>query len=134
MDGDVGEDGLTKLGVARALCREYAADERAFLGFVAESMQRALGADVEISYGGGFLKKKTINGVTLISGDNRYTLEDPGHGPLHAKITHVVRGIALKTESVDVETWVELVSEIMERKTAQHSAARQALQKMLGLS
>jgi len=134
MEDEIGEDGLTKLGVAGALCREYEADERAFLGFLAESLQRALGSDVELTYNGGFLTKKTLRGVAFTSGEDRFVLEDPGHGPLKAKMTHVVRGIALKTEAIEIESWLAIVSEIVERKAAKHAAARQALQKMLGLS
>ena len=134
MDGDLEQNGLTKLGVEGALCREYASDEKAFLGFLASSLQKALTDEVEVTQSGGFLSKKTLRAVTLTHGENRFTLEDPGRGPLQAKMTHVVRGIALKTETVSVEEWLAMVSEIVEEKTAQHSAARKALQDMLGLN
>jgi len=134
MADELGDDGLTRLGVAGALCREYEADERAFLAFLVSSLERAFGSEIEILFKGGFLSKKVVRGVVLSSGDARYTLEDPGNGLLKATITHVVRGIALKTEPVKVEDWLSIVSEIAEQKASEHSSTRKALADMLGLS
>ncbi|MDR3690464.1 MAG: hypothetical protein P4L46_13890 [Fimbriimonas sp.] len=134
MDGGIGDDGLTKLGVAAALSREYEADEKAFMGFLAQSLERILGPDVELAYSGGFLAKKTLRSVTLSCGEDRFTLEDPGHGPLKAKMVHFVRGIALKTVEMKVDEWLAAVSEIIELRASEHAAARRALEGMLGLS
>ena len=134
MAGELGEDGLTRVGVAGALCREYEADEKAFLGFLADSLTKAFGSEVERLVKGGFLAKKTLRGISLQHGDAKYTLEDPGSGPLKATITHVVRGIALKTESVSVNDWLDQISEIAEQKASQHASTRKALGEMLGLS
>jgi len=134
MDSEIGGDGVTQIGVAGALCREYLADERAFLGFLAASLQRAFGSDVELAYSGGFLSKKTLHSVTLTFGENRFVLEDPVRGPLQATTVHIVRGIALKTATMPVEEWLAVVAELAEQKVAQHAAARKALQDMLGLS
>jgi hypothetical protein len=134
MAGELGEDGLTRLGVAGALYREYAADEKAFLAFLADSLDRAFGSEVERLVKGGFLSKKVLRGVVLSHGDARYTLEDPGDGALKASITHVVRGIALKTELIKVQEWLAIISEIAEARASEHAATRKALQDMLGLS
>ncbi len=129
-----GDDGLTKLGVAGALCREYAADEKAVLGFLANALQKALPNDVELLYKSAFLGKKTLRGVVVINYDNPYRREHTRPGALQASSTHVVRGIALKTEKFDVPTWLAIVSEVAEIKASEHSSARKALQDMLGLS
>ena len=134
MEPDFGEDGLTKLGVAGALSREYAADERAFLGFLATALQRALGGEVDVTYRGGFLTKKTVQSVSIIGGENRYVLEDPGKGPLQAKIVHVVRGIALKNQPIEIESWLTLVAEVIEDRAHRHEATARALQGVLGLN
>ncbi len=134
MDREPEDDGITRLGIAGALCKEYAADERAFLSFLGESLQRAFGSEVQLTYTGGFLTKKNLRGVTLSLQDNKYTLEDPGHGSLKAKRTHFVRGIALKTEDIEIADWLATVAELTEQKVAQHAAAKKALEKMLGLN
>jgi hypothetical protein len=134
MASSFGEDGLTRLGVAGALAREYAADEKAFLPFLAEALSKAFGNAVEQRIKGGFLSKKVLQGITLTSGDARYTLEVSDNGALRASVTHVVRGIALKTEALKVEDWLVIVSEIAEQTAAEHAATRKALLDLLGLS
>ncbi len=133
MQADFGEDGLIKLGVAGALAREYSADAKAFLGFFASAMQNALGDDVEVTYRGGFLTKKTVQSVSLLGGENRFILEDPGKGPLQAKMVHTVRGIALKTQLIDIETWLSLISDVIEAKAQTQAATARSLKGILGL-
>lgn len=124
MDGDFGNDAITTMGVLGALTKEYASDEQAFLGFLASALRSALGPSVTITEKGGFLSKKQVTGISVIFGEDRFTLEGNGSGPLQAKVTHVVRGIALKTESIDVRSWLAIVSESVENSVAQHDQAR----------
>ena len=132
MVGDFGDDAITKLGVLGALSREYASDELAFFGFLASALQSSLGNSVVIETKGGFLTKKQIVSVVVSFGDDRYSLEDHA-GSLVAKVIHVVRGIALKTDVVDVASWLTIVSEVVEQRANEHSESRKALQTLLGL-
>jgi hypothetical protein len=123
--------GAIGLGVSAALAQQYAQDQREFLPLIASVLKNAIPNDVEIIETGLF--KKTIKGVAVRQGENRLVLEDIGHGSLQASFTRVVRGIALKTESVSVEEWVALIGEALEKSAKENLAARNALAKRLGL-
>jgi len=123
--------GAIGLGVSAALAQEYAQDQREFLPLIASVLKSALPNDVEVLEQGLF--KKTIRGVSVRQGENKLLLEDVGRGSLQASFTRVVRGIALKTESISVEEWVALVGEALEKSAKDNLAARNALAARLGL-
>src|SRR4051812_44071522 len=91
------DEGL-KLSLAAALSKQYAADSRSFLTALAQMLESALPDETEVRTRGGLFSKKHVHCVTTVLDGDRYSLEDPGHGPLRASRTHIVRGIALKTE------------------------------------
>jgi hypothetical protein len=120
-----------KFGVAAELSKQYLADQREFLERLAQMLEGALGNGAEVTRRGGLFSKKTVQRVTVTFGDDRYTLEDPGHGPLRAGRTHVVRGIALKTEEIPVETWLEELGALLESQAQTSRAAREALARLV---
>ena len=132
MGADFEEQDWLKFGVAAALSKQYAADERVFLELLAQMLERALPNEVEIGKRGGLFSKKTVQRVSVILGDNRYTLEDPGRGSLRAARTHIVRGIALKTEEIPVQEWLEELGAGLEARAHTSAAAREALSRMVG--
>ena len=134
MADELEDQPLVKLGVAGALAREYASDHRAFLDVFARAIERALPSETELLWRGGFLVKKEIRGFTLTIEPNRYTLEDHGKGRLHGQKTHIVRGIALKTEDMPVEEFLREVGDALEAEVAKSGKARAALAAFLGLS
>src|SRR5579884_3821418 len=93
MADDFEQQDWVRFGVAAALSKQYAADQRVFLDLLAQMLESALPNETEIGRRGGLFSKKTVQRVTVQMGDNRYTLEDPGRGPLQATRTHIVRGI-----------------------------------------
>jgi hypothetical protein len=121
-----------KFRVAATLSKQYAADQRVFLDLLAAMLGSALPEEAEIVKRGGLFSKKTIAKVVVTFGENRYTLEDPGRGPLLAWRTRIVRGIALKTESVPVETWLAELSANLDDRARTSAAAREALARLCG--
>lgn len=121
-----------KFGVAATLSKQYAADQREFLELLASMLQGALPEEAEIVRRGGLFSKKTIAKVVVTFGDYRYTLEDPGRGPLQATRTRIVRGIALKTEPVPVETWLAELSANLDERARTSATAREALARLVG--
>src|SRR5579859_5654147 len=119
------------MGVAAALARQFSQEQREFLPLIARVLKDSTPDQVELIETGMF--KKSLRGVIVTTGDNRLTLEDPGRGPLQAGFTHVVRGIALKTERLSIEEWLSCVSEALERAAAENAEARRSLAKTLGL-
>jgi len=121
-----------KFGVAATLSKQYAADQRMFLELLVQMLEGALPGEVEIGRKGGLFYKKTVQRVTVSFGDYRYTLEDPGRGPLAATRMRIVRGIALKTESIPVEEWLAELGAALDERATTGAAAREALARMIG--
>ena len=61
----------------------------------------------------------------------RFAIEDPGRGPLVATRTQVVRDVALKTESISVQDWIQAVSAAMSHRAEDSKATRDSLQQLL---
>ena len=120
------------MSVAGALAKQYSDEQRDFLPLLAGVLKSAIPDEVELIETGLF--KKTLKGVQLTHGENRLRLEDSGRGPLQATFTRVVRGIALKTETLTVEEWLTVVGDAIQDAVKKNSSARAALAKTLGLS
>ena len=126
------EQGWVRIGVATALAKEYAADQKHFLKLLAETLDHALPGEAETKTK-GFFSSKSIVGVSVALGDLRYSIDDPGRGPLMATRTKIVRGIALKTEEISVPECVEEISDALEARAGKTAEARNALASLLGL-
>lgn len=120
-----------RVGVASALAKEFAADQRRFLSLFAKVLQESLPQETKVVTKGLFTK--TIIGVEVTLGENRYRIEDTGSGPLQAGKTRVVRGIALKTEPIAMDTCLTEISETMEERARQSAGDRLAMARLLGL-
>ena len=121
-----------QMGVATALAKEFESDQRPFLQLLAKTLEQALPGEAEIKTEGWF-KNKTVVAIAVTLGDLKYTVLDPGRGPLQATRAKIVRGIALKTETVSVEECLQGIGEGLEERAKQSAGARNALAAMLGL-
>ena len=121
-----------KFGVAAALSRQYAADQHAFFEDLATMLERALPEATQVVRHGGIFSKKTVQRITLTIVENRYILESPTHGSLQASRTHVVRGIALKTEAIPIPDWLEEIGGLLDQEARGSQAAREALSRLVG--
>ncbi len=130
MADDFEEQEWVKFGVAAALSQQYAADQRSFLETLVTLLESAMKDESEIVRRGGFFSKKTVQRILLTLGEDRYTLEDTGRGPLQATRARVVRGIALKTEPISVDEWVTALSAHIDERAKTNQAARDALARL----
>lgn len=128
------DEGWLKLGVAAELAKKYNADQRAFMQSLALLLEGVLPNETQCEQRGGWFAKKTLCRVIVTMGEDRYTLEDPGHGALQASRTHIVRGIALKTEPLPVEEWITELSAVIDERAKTSQKAREALSRMVGSS
>ena len=115
---------FTDVGVAGALASVYAEDARGFLPLLAVILSGAMPAETEVERRGGlFQREKPVRKVSVTLGENVYTMEDLGRGPLAASRTKIVRGIKLKTDPLPVEEWLaELSGEIAARARGNEKA------------
>ena len=122
-----------KVGVAAKLAGYYGSAGRDLLSPLAQLFTDALGSRAEVKMAGGFLSKKVIRGLVLHLGEWSYTLEDAGgdprSGPLVARRSRVVRGIAVKSEDIAVALWLEEVGLALEVEAATNQTAHEALSK-----
>ncbi|HVC79829.1 MAG TPA: hypothetical protein VNL35_04920 [Chloroflexota bacterium] len=124
-------DGLGFEVLASSL-RADLSDTKAFLGALAEKLGGALPAQCTVERKGGlFAKEKPVHRVSVELGEHRYAIELAGHGGLRASRIKVVRGIALKTEELPVDTWIEELSRDLSAHAAKNSQARMALERLL---
>jgi hypothetical protein len=132
MADDFEEQAWVKFGVAAELSKQYAADQRSFLENLATLLESVLPQETEITRKGGLFSKKTVQRITVTLSENRFILEDVGRGALQAARVRVVRGIALKTESIPVEEWVTALSDHIDERARTNQAARDALARLVG--
>lgn len=121
------------IGVAAALAREYAEDGRAFVPVFADMLSKALPDETEPIMAGGFLSKKTVVGVRISLGDFRYEVDSSQKGPIKASRTHIVRGISLKSEPMEMSDWLAEVGAAIESHMHGNARAHAALSSLLGL-
>jgi len=127
------EPNMLNLGVAAALGKHYATDQRTFLETLATMLESALPDETVIERRGGLFAKKTVKRIVIALDEFRYTLEDRGRGPLHAVRTRIVRGIALKTEEITMDTWLTELGATLDQRANSSAAAREALARIIGV-
>ena len=125
------EDDWLKFGVAAARSKSYAADQRAFLKSLAATVERALPGGVEVVKTGLFGLGSGVREVRIDLGDNRYVLQDPGHGSLVGQRVMIKRGIALRTDHLPVEQWIQELSAALEEHARTSEEAARALRRFV---
>lgn len=129
-DDDALSSGMGFELVAASL-RADAGDTRAFLEALARKLEGALPNRVRVERTGGlFSRNHAVGRVQVMLGDWEYDLAAGPGNALDARRTHLVRGVALKSEPVDLDEWIDALSaELAElaRHSAQDHAALQRL-------
>jgi hypothetical protein len=120
------------MSVAAAMSRQYTADSRVFLLSLADTLEMALPGEARIRRSGLLGgNSRPIRRIEIDFPEGRFGLEDPGRGPLVATRTQVVRDVALKTEPVTVNDWIQAVSAAIARRAEESKATRDSLQQLL---
>jgi len=127
------DQGWVRLGVASALDKAYAADQRQFITLLADALDKALPGETEIKRAGLF-NNKHIVALKVHLANDQFVIEDLGKGPLRASKGHVVRGITVKTEEIPMQQALAEIGDALDHRAKTSEAARNALAAMLGLS
>jgi hypothetical protein len=134
------EPDALSLQVAGAMARQYADDARGFLRHLADFLVGTLGESaVKIQRTGLFggdnrpVKRIEVEFAGADSGKaSRFAIEDAGgRGSLTATRVQVVRNIALKTEPLSVEDWIEAISAAIAAEAERNKSARNSLRDLL---
>jgi hypothetical protein len=114
--------------VASAL-RADAGDVDVFFDVLVGKLAEALPEAVEVERG-GFLGRGKPEAVSVALGDARYEARRQKRG-VACQRRKVVRGIALKTEELEVGSWIDALSADLVDEAARSDRARAALQGLL---
>lgn len=130
-DLTIGGEGLQFEVLASSL-RADLSDTTLFLSALAEKLGGALPQQCVVERRGGlFAREKPIHSVSVELGEHRYLIEKSGRGGVRTVRTRVVRGIALKTEELPVDEWIDNLSRDLAQYAARNAQARLALERLL---
>jgi hypothetical protein len=116
-----------------ASLRADAGDTQAFMEALAAKLGGALPHRVRVERGGGlFSHTHPVRQITVNLGDWQYLVSTATDGTLDAARTHAVRGIALKSEPVALDQWIEDLSAGLAALARASLQDRMALQRLLG--
>src|SRR3954452_21779699 len=94
------------LDLLAASLRADATDTAAFLEALAARLQGALPGQVDVQRKGDLFCRKPVRRIAARLGDTRYEIEGASGQPT-ARPRYVVRGIALKTEDLAFDAWID---------------------------
>ena len=119
------------LDLLAASLRADAGDTAAFLEALAARLESALPGQVEVERKGRlFGGAKRVRRIAVRLGDTHYEVESDG-GAITARRRSVVRGIALKSEELDVDAWIDGLSRDLLALAQSSERGRVALERLL---
>lgn len=122
----------TSIDVLSAALRADASDTETFFAVLAGKLADSLGDAVTLVRGGGrFRKDPKVRRVEVRLGEQTYEAERDG-ARVVCRVRRTVRGVVLKTEEVDLDRWLQALAEGLSAEAARSSAARAALEGLLG--
>ena len=111
--------------------RADAGDTKSFLEVLATKLGNALPTRTAIERESHlFSREKPVKSISIELGEFRYQIGHQ-HGALAAQRTRVVRGIALKTDALGVDDWLDSLSQGLTELAQQSAQDRAALLRML---
>jgi hypothetical protein len=129
-------DGWESIGVAGALLRSYAEDQKEFVPLLAVLLEQAMPREsiIERKKVRLFSSDTRIASITVTLGDNTYTLEDRSeHTPLAAQRVKIVKGIKLRTDEISVDQWLNEVGGEISARAQNSEKALAALKNFMEL-
>ena len=111
--------------------RADATDLNAFVEALAVKLEGALPGRVTIARQGGlFSRSKGVREISVDMGDSRYSLVSNG-GRIETTRRNEVRGIAIKSEPLELDEWIAALSRELEAAARESADGRQALEQLL---
>ncbi len=121
-----------KMELLAASLRADYTDTQAFLEALAVKLQGSLPDHTTVKrHGSLFSREHPVKEITVVLGGNRYRINWEGQGPPLAQRVTVVRGIALKTEQISVDQWIDELAGALAAFAAQNANAYAALNRFL---
>lgn len=117
--------------VAAAL-RADATDLGTFVEVLAGKLAAALPGAVQVRRAGGlFRRDHPVSDIAVTLGEWRFTLAATPGGAARAERAHTVRGIALKSEELAVDAWLDALLQALAGHAQSSAAAAESLHRLL---
>ena len=125
-----GGDGSFDLELAAASLRADGSDVHLLVKVLADQLVDALGSRLTVERAGRFRKSQEIRSLTIAMGDDRF--DAVVDGPvLRCTIGHASGGIRIRSEKVDVDTWLHRLLAALQAEATTSQAVRLALEHMV---
>jgi len=106
-------------------------DVRSFLEALAEKLTLAVPEQVKVERERGLGRRvKAVRKLTVAFPDERFELTAAGGSPACTR-SALVRGIALRTEPLTLDAWIDELSRAVAREAEQTEQGRAALERLL---
>lgn len=128
-DGGTGGTGGMHFELLAASLRADTADVRTWVAVLGQKLAGALPARVRL-HRGGLFGNGAVEGMAADLGTWRFVLR-LDHGEPLAERTHVVRGIALKSETMSLDAWIDALVAALTELAATSARERNAIQGLL---
>jgi hypothetical protein len=126
------EQGPLDLEILAASLRAGSSDIGPFIESLATKLEAALPGRVRILRGRqGLVGAKLVKAIVVDLGGTRLEVTRAGGDSVHASRGLVSGGIVLRSESVQVDAWIEMLSEALAAEAQRNEQTRQALERLL---
>ncbi len=126
-----GPDNSMDLELAAASLRADRSDVGILLHVLVDQLAEALGARLDVKRAGGRLKKSDrIEAITITLGGDQFGAVVEGT-VLNCSIGHTSGGIRIRTEQVDMDTWLSRLLGELKAEAATSEAVRRALESIV---
>lgn len=117
--------------LAAASLRADSSDVHVLVAALADQLAEALGSRLEVKRAGGILRRSDeIRSITITLEDDQFAAE-VDNGTLRCSIGHSSGGIRIRSEKVDVDTWLGRLLDALKAEAAHSQTVRQALERMV---
>ena len=115
-----------------ASLRADKADLKTFLDALAIKLEGSLPDYTRVARQGSiFSRERSVKEIAVSLGEYQYRIGREKQGFLIAMRVHMVRGIALKTEQITVDQWIDELSEALALLASHSAQSRAALERFL---
>lgn len=126
---DGGNGGGLNFELLAASLRADTADTRTWVEVLGQKLAGALPSRVRL-HRGGLFGNGAVDGIAADLGGWRFALRLEHSEPI-AERTHLVRGIALKTEALPLDAWIDALVAALAELAATSARERTAIQGLL---
>jgi hypothetical protein len=119
------------LDMAAAMVQSNATDVHIMLKVLAGQLAEVLGSRVVVDRAGGLLRKSNeVKALEVTLGDDVLRAQVEG-GSVRCSVAHSSGGIRIRSESVDLDSWLKRLLTALKEEAAHSEGARQALERIV---